>query len=80
MGAAYPEVVAERARIEEAVRGEEERFAETLDSGMRRIEEYAAAAAQARAASTASSCSRSTTPTGFRATWPRRSSRTAAGR
>ena len=41
MGAAYPEVVAERARIEEAVRGEEERFAETLDSGMRRIEEYA---------------------------------------
>ena len=43
MGAAYPEVVAERARIEEAVRGEEERFAETLDSGMRRIEEYAAA-------------------------------------
>ena len=31
MGSAYPEVVAERARIEEAVRGEEERFAETLD-------------------------------------------------
>jgi alanyl-tRNA synthetase len=40
MGAAYPEVVAERARIEDAVRGEEERFAETLDSGMRRIDEY----------------------------------------
>jgi alanyl-tRNA synthetase len=40
MGAAYPEIVKERARIEDAVRGEEERFAETLDSGMRRIEEY----------------------------------------
>ncbi len=40
MGAAYPEIVTERARVEDAVRGEEERFAETLDSGMRRIEEY----------------------------------------
>ena len=43
MGEAYPEIVAERARIEAVVRGEEERFAETLDNGMRRIEEYAAA-------------------------------------
>jgi alanyl-tRNA synthetase len=41
MGAAYPEVVGERARIEDAVRSEEERFAETLDSGMRLINEYA---------------------------------------
>ena len=41
MGGAYPDVVNERARIEEAVRQEEERFAETLDNGMRRIEEYA---------------------------------------
>jgi alanyl-tRNA synthetase len=40
MGAAYPEIVKDRARIEESVRSEEERFAETLDSGMRRIEEY----------------------------------------
>src|SRR5262245_15403798 len=40
MGAAYPQVLAERARIEELGRGEEERFAETLESGMRRIEEY----------------------------------------
>ena len=39
-GRGLPGVVAERARIEDAVRGEEERFAETLDSGMRRIEEY----------------------------------------
>jgi len=42
MGAAYPEIVRERARIEEAVRGEEERFAETLESGGRRIDEYLA--------------------------------------
>src|SRR5262245_4090623 len=41
MGTAYPDVVAKRPRIEETVRGEEERFAETLDSGMRRIDEYA---------------------------------------
>jgi alanyl-tRNA synthetase len=41
MGAAYPEIVKERVRIEDAVRGEEERFAETLDSGMRLIDEYA---------------------------------------
>ncbi len=40
MGAAFPEIVKERVRIEDAVRGEEERFAETLDSGMRRIEDY----------------------------------------
>jgi alanyl-tRNA synthetase len=43
MGAAYPEIVRERPRIEDAVRSEEERFAETLDSGMRRIEDYSAA-------------------------------------
>ena len=41
MGAAFPEIVKERVRIEDAVRGEEERFAETLDSGMRLIDEYA---------------------------------------
>ncbi len=44
---AYPEIVGERPRVEEIVRGEEERFAETLDSGMRRIEEYAATRAGA---------------------------------
>jgi alanyl-tRNA synthetase len=43
MRGAYPELSAERARIQETVRGEEERFAETLDTGMRLIEEYAAA-------------------------------------
>jgi len=42
MGGAYPQIVRERGRIEEAVRQEEERFAETLDAGMRRIEDYAA--------------------------------------
>jgi alanyl-tRNA synthetase len=41
MQAAYPELVGERGRIEAAVRVEEERFAETLDTGMRLIDEYA---------------------------------------
>jgi alanyl-tRNA synthetase len=40
MGAAYPEIVEQRARVEDAVRTEEERFAETLDAGMRRIDDY----------------------------------------
>ena len=43
MNRAYPEVVRERARIADVVRQEEEQFARTLDSGMRRIEEYAQA-------------------------------------
>src|SRR5438132_5299130 len=37
---AYPELAIERPRVEETVRTEEERFAETLDLGMRLIEEY----------------------------------------
>jgi alanyl-tRNA synthetase len=51
MGEAYPELVREQARVQDTVRGEEERFAETLDSGERRIEEYHAAhgAGQGRA-------------------------------
>ena len=40
MGPAYPELVAERARIQDAVRGEEERFAETLDTGTLKIKDY----------------------------------------
>ena len=40
MRGAYPELVAERLRIQDAVRQEEERFAETLDAGMRKLEEY----------------------------------------
>ncbi|MGH7390246.1 MAG: alanine--tRNA ligase [Candidatus Rokuibacteriota bacterium] len=43
MGGAYPEIVGERSRIQDVVRQEEERFAETLDTGMRLIEEYHAA-------------------------------------
>jgi alanyl-tRNA synthetase len=42
MGAAYPEIVADRARIGDTVRQEEERFAETLDQGLRRIEDWMA--------------------------------------
>jgi alanyl-tRNA synthetase len=34
MGGAFPEIVAQQARIAEAVRGEEERFAQTLDRGL----------------------------------------------
>ena len=40
MGEAYPEIVAERRRIQEAVRSEEERFAETLDTGTLKIKDY----------------------------------------
>jgi alanyl-tRNA synthetase len=52
MGAAYPEIVTERDRIATAIRQEEERFAETLASGLEKIEEYLAehpATAAARA-------------------------------
>ena len=40
MGEAYPEIREAQARVAEAVRQEEERFAETLDLGMARIREY----------------------------------------
>ncbi len=38
MGGAYPELVEQRARVAELTRLEEERFAETLDRGLERIE------------------------------------------
>jgi alanyl-tRNA synthetase len=40
MRLAYPELGGEQARVEDTVRSEEERFAETLESGIRRIDEY----------------------------------------
>jgi len=40
MGHAYPEIVEAQARVESAVRQEEERFAETLSLGMAKIDEY----------------------------------------
>src|SRR5213593_1708889 len=43
MKSAYPELMPERARIQEVVRQEEERFAQTLDVGMEKIEEFFAA-------------------------------------
>src|SRR4030095_5420508 len=43
MGAAYPELLERRAYIEETVRGEEERFAETLDKGLALLEQERAA-------------------------------------
>ncbi len=39
MGDAYPELVAARPRVEQVLRQEEERFAETLDHGMALLEE-----------------------------------------
>lgn len=42
MGAAYPELVEKRELIDRALLAEEERFAETLDSGMRIFDEVAA--------------------------------------
>ena len=42
MGEAYPEIVAERPRTQEAIRSEEERFAETLDTGTLKIKDYLA--------------------------------------
>ncbi|GGK09208.1 alanine--tRNA ligase [Luteimonas terricola] len=41
MGDAYPELRAQRALVERALLAEEERFAETLDSGMRMFDEVA---------------------------------------
>jgi len=38
MGAAYPELVQAREQVERVLRGEEERFAETLDQGMHLLE------------------------------------------
>ncbi|MBM3219373.1 MAG: alanine--tRNA ligase [Candidatus Rokubacteria bacterium] len=39
---AYPELVGQQSRIEDTIRGEEERFAETLEAGQRKIDEYLA--------------------------------------
>ena len=48
MGGAYPEIVGAQARIEETVRGEEERFAETLEVGVQKIEDYVRQATNGR--------------------------------
>jgi alanyl-tRNA synthetase len=44
MGAAYPELAARQATVEAALKAEEERFAETLDQGMKVFAEVAAKA------------------------------------
>jgi alanyl-tRNA synthetase len=46
MGAAYPELIERRASIESTVRGEEDRFAETLDKGLALLEQERAALKQ----------------------------------
>jgi alanyl-tRNA synthetase len=43
MGAAYPELIKAQAQVEKVLRLEEERFAETLDQGMKILEEDIAA-------------------------------------
>ncbi|MDX1348386.1 MAG: alanine--tRNA ligase [Thiomicrorhabdus chilensis] len=40
MGEAYPELKAEAANVERALKLEEERFAETLENGMKQLEDY----------------------------------------
>ncbi len=47
MGDAYPELVAKQEFVEKALRAEEERFAETLDQGMRIFNDVAARASNA---------------------------------
>jgi alanyl-tRNA synthetase len=46
MGEAYPELRERQGMVEAALRGEEERFAETLDTGMKVFEEVAAKAVE----------------------------------
>jgi alanyl-tRNA synthetase len=40
MGGTYPELRSEKARVQEVIKTEEERFAETLDTGVGKIREY----------------------------------------
>ncbi|MBP6627600.1 MAG: alanine--tRNA ligase, partial [Arenimonas sp.] len=40
MGEAYPELVAKRALVEQALKGEEAAFGQTLDAGMARLQDY----------------------------------------
>jgi alanyl-tRNA synthetase len=39
MGAAYPDLIAKRATIEKAIHGEEERFFDTIEGGLARLED-----------------------------------------
>src|SRR5207245_4013735 len=49
MGRAYPEIVAQQRQITDVVRGEEERFATTLDRGLALLAEEIARAGEAGA-------------------------------
>ncbi|MEP7275758.1 MAG: alanine--tRNA ligase [Betaproteobacteria bacterium] len=46
MGAAYPELTRDKLRVAQVLRAEEERFGETIDNGMRILEEALAALAK----------------------------------
>ena len=65
MGDAYPELTAKRELVERALKAEEERFAETLDAGMRIFDEVAA---RSQGAIPGAMPSASTTPTASRST------------
>jgi alanyl-tRNA synthetase len=52
MGEAYPELVAKRALVEQALKAEEAAFAQTLDAGMVRLETMLAASAKGGGAAT----------------------------
>jgi alanyl-tRNA synthetase len=43
MGAAYPELTKDKARVAQVLKAEEERFGETIDNGMRILEQALAA-------------------------------------
>jgi alanyl-tRNA synthetase len=64
MGDAYPELAAKRQHVERVLKTEEERFADTLEQGMRIFEEIVGGLAGERFR--ARRCSVSTTPTAFR--------------
>ena len=70
MGAAYPEIVERHSYIEEVIRTEEERFAETLDKGLALLDQETrdAAADAAPRCCPATSRSSCTTPTASRST------------
>ena len=68
MGDAYPELRRDKARVAQVLKQEEERFGETLENGMKILEQ--ALASGGKRCSTARPCSSSTTPSASRSTSP----------
>ena len=81
MGDAYPELRAQRQRVTDVLKQEEERFFRTIANGMEILESGAGrAASRGRRCSTATSPSSCTTPTASRSTSPPTSAASAASR